>query len=173
MPGNGENARTSRIRPVRQRYRLANRMPKQGSNSRVSVSVHICWCECVWVWACVRLPFSMWVMRILAYSYCPRSHFVAFRCISCSLDVYPHTEQNSRASRSLEIATAVLTAFSRAAFWGFFFRFQFYFDTRSDSPGYSSALASTSCRERVERQLPTAPSSADAKRTTRIHSNTL
>lgn len=98
---------------------------------------------------------------------------LAFRCISCSLDVYPHTEQNSRAGRSLEIATAVLTAFSRAAFWGLFFRFQFYFDTRSDSPGYSSALASTSRRERVERQLPTALSSADAKPTARIHSNTL
>lgn len=50
---------------------------------------------------------------------------LAFRCISCSLDVYPHTEQNSRAGRSLEIATAVLTAFSRAAFGAFSFGFSF------------------------------------------------
>lgn len=88
------------------------------------------------VWVCVSV--SVCSLAVLNVSDENTRIFVlpalAFRCISCSLDVYPHTEQNSRAGRSLEIATAVLTAFSRAAFWGLFFRFQFYFDTRSDSP---------------------------------------
>lgn len=90
--------------------------------------VYVCECLCVCVCELAVLNVSDENTRIFVLP------ALAFRCILCSLDVYPHTEQNSRAGRSLEIATAVLTAFSRAAFWGLFFRFQFYFDTRSDSP---------------------------------------
>lgn len=119
MSGNGENARTSRIRPVRQCNRLANRMPKQSSNIRVSVSV--------WVWVCEYCCVSVWRARVCS----PCSVWfvwpaLAFRCIHSTFTfIHKHREhgelrefRNARAGRSLEIADCSCSCILASCFLG-------------------------------------------------------
>lgn len=162
MPGNGENARTSRIRPVRQRYRLANRMPKQGSNSRVSVSVHICCCECERVFAC-RSQCEWWEYSHIRIARARISlHFVLARRLSTHRTEFASGPQlrNRNCSSHCILASCFLGPFLSVSvlFW----------HAQRQSPVTVQRLL-----QRVERQLPTALSSADAKPTARIHSNTL
>lgn len=57
-------------------------MPKQGSNSRVSVSVHICWCECERVFAC-RSQCEWWEYSHIRIARARISlHFVLARRLS-------------------------------------------------------------------------------------------